>query len=284
VKTLQPEAQRRVDIAQRVADAHRGLDDGSLLSFVSGSTVEDLVDERSDVDMSVVFAALPAEALLREACRRVGSDWIWTIGDFANGGAVVAFHVDGIEVQIGYSTTSKLREDLDDLLVRHNPDTPIHKLAEGVLKARALAGAGQLAALQASLAAFPPALGLAMIRHGLAAPMPWRIVPQLLLRDAGLWLRELQVDACYRLLWMLCGLNGRYFTNFQVKRQGRLGSLLRLAPADLGARIDSLLAAPHRQAFAQLHALEGEVLDLLAVHRPEVDLAAARQRRTLFTP
>jgi len=32
---LAPAAQQRVDIAQRVADAHRELDGGSLLSFVS---------------------------------------------------------------------------------------------------------------------------------------------------------------------------------------------------------------------------------------------------------
>lgn len=67
--------QLRLTIAQRVADAPRGIDDASLLSFVSGSTVEGLADERSDVDMSVVFAALPEEARLRQACRSVDGEW-----------------------------------------------------------------------------------------------------------------------------------------------------------------------------------------------------------------
>lgn len=282
--TLQAGARQRVEIAQRVAHAHRGIDDASLLAFVSGSTVDDLVDERSDVDMSVVFAALPDEQRLRQACRAVGSEWNWTIGHLGDGAGVVSFLVDGIEVQIGYSSKARLSDDLDELLLRHNPDTPIHKLAEGVLKAHALAGAAQLAELQARLAAFPPELGLAMVRHALATPMPWRIVPQLLQRDAGLWLRELQVEACYRLLLTLCGLNSRYFTRFQVKRVGRLASLLPLAPPRLAARIDTLLAAPHQAAFSQLHQLEGEVLALLAHHRPQVNLEAAQQRRTLFTP
>ena len=79
-------------------------------------------------------------------------------------------------------------------------------------------------------------------------------------------LRELQVEACYRLLLVLCGLNGRYFTRFQVKRQGRLAALLPLVPPDLAARMDTLLAAPPLQAFTLLHELEGEVLDLLARH------------------
>lgn len=272
-------------MAQRVADAHRALGDASLLALVSGSTVEDLVDERSDIDMSIVLAGLPPEEALRSACRQSGGgDWTWKLGDWADGGGVVSFPLDGIEVQVAYCTHHKLQHDLDELLLRHNPDTPLHKLAEGLLKARPLAGHDALVAVQQRLGAFPSELGLAMIRHGLATPMPWRIVPQLLQRDAGIWLRELQVEACYRLLLMLCGLNGRYFTRFQVKRQGRLAQLLRLAPAQLSARMDALLAAPPLQAFELLHALEGEVLDLIERHQPAVDLAAARQRRSLFPP
>ena len=116
--TLQAGARQRVEIAQRVAHAHRGIDDASLLAFVSGSTVDDLVDERSDVDMSVVFAALPDEQRLRQACRAVGSEWTWTIGHLGDGAGVVSFLVDGIEVQIGYSSKARLSDDLDELLLR----------------------------------------------------------------------------------------------------------------------------------------------------------------------
>jgi hypothetical protein len=271
-------------IAQRVADAHRGIDDASLLSFVSGSTVERLADERSDVDMSVVFAALPAEAVLRQACRRVGGEWFWSQGTVADGGLVVAFRVDGIEVQIGYSTLAQLNANIAQLVVEHNPDTPNHKLAEGVLKALPLAGAAQVAALQARLAPFPPALGRAMVQHGLATPTPWRAITQLLHRDAGLWCREIQVEACYRLLLVLCGLNGRYFTRFQVKRVHRLAAQLSTAPPALAERIEALLAAPPSEAFMLLHALEGEVLELVAAALPDVEQGALHQRRTAFVP
>lgn len=113
--------------------------------------------------------------------------------------------------------------------------------------------------------------------------MPWRIVTQLLQRDTGPLLRELRVEACYRLLLIFCGLNGRYFARFQVKRVGRLASMLALAPPRLAAGNDMLRSAPHGAALAQLHRLKSEVLGLLAQHRPEVALGAARRRRTLFT-
>ncbi|MES2960455.1 MAG: hypothetical protein V4792_19870 [Pseudomonadota bacterium] len=283
--TPDAEGRLRVAIAQRVADAHCGIDDASLLSFVSGSTVEGLADVLSDVDMSVVFADLPDEARLREACRHAGgSDWFWHQGSLAAGGMVVAFHVDAIEVQIGYSSLAQLTADIDQLLVGHDPDTPNHKLAEGVLKALPLVGAAQLAALQARLAQFPPALGRAMVVHGLATPMPWRAAKQLLQRDAALWCREIQIDACYRLLLMLCGLNGRYFTRFQVKRMHRLASLLGVAPPALAERIEALLAAPPPEAFALLHRLEGEVLDLVVARWPDLDLGEVRKRRAAFAP
>ena len=85
--------------------------------------------------------------------------------------------------------------------------------------------------------------------------------------------REIQIEACYALLHVLCGLNRRWFTRFQVKRMQRLADKLALAPARLAPRIEALLLAPPREAFDALHALEAEVLALVATHMPEVDLA-----------
>jgi hypothetical protein len=280
---LDPPARRLLAIAQRVADAHRGIDDASLMACVSGSIVDNIADARSDVDMSVVFATPPEEPVLREACRRAGGEWFWQSGDLEEG-LVVSFHVDGVEVQIGYSREAGLAAMLDEVLVRHNPDTPNHKLAEGILKAMPLAGADRLEALQRRLAAFPPELGRAMVVHGLAAPVSWRGISQLLHRDAGLWCRELQTDACYRFLLVLHGLNRRYFTRFQVKRMQRVVSMLAIAPPQLAGRIDTLLAAPHREAFVALHGLEGEVIALVAQCMPDVDLSAVRKRREGFAP
>jgi hypothetical protein len=281
---LDPPAQLRLGIAQRVADAHRGIDDNSLLSFVSGSTVENLCDDLSDIDMSVVFDRRPDEAVLRSACRSVGEDWFWWQHDESDGSLVVSFRVERIEVQIGYASHASLGADMDRLLVRHEPDTPYHKLAEGILKAVPLAGPERFAALHARVAAFPPELGRAMVRHGLVGSPSWRGIALLQHRDAALWCREIQVDGCYRILLMLAGLNGRYFTRFQVKRTHRLARSLAIAPPLLAERIDALLAAPVNEGLAALHALEGEVVDLVEQHLPEIDLALARTRRAAWPP
>jgi hypothetical protein len=280
-----PAADRHRRLAARVAAAHQDLGDARLASFVSGSTVENLVDERSDVDMSVVLQALP-EAPRLQACVQAagGSPWNWSIGDPAEGSFVVSFTLDGTEAQIGYATHTAFEADLDELLLRHNPDTATHKLAEGILKAEPLVNEAVLLAWQARLAVFPPELTLAMVRHALKTPTHWRAAAQIVHRDTSLWCRDIQVDAVYRLLLALAGLNRRYFTRFQVKRLHKLAAALPIAPPRLADRIDTLLAAPPRDAFAELHALEGETLALLAEHLHAVDVSLARQQHARFVP
>ena len=278
---------RRRRIARRVADAHAArFGDGGLLALVSGSVADDLADDRSDVDMSVVFdATLPAEDALQAATAAAGGGaWHWRSGPVAPpDGAVVAFDVDGVEVQVGYATHGALRRDVDQLLVAHDPDTPLHKLAEGLLKAEPLVDPeGRLAALQARLAQFPPALGQAMAAHWLGRVTPWRAIAQLVHRDAVLWSRTLQVDAAHRLLGALAGLNGLYFTTFQLKREQRLIAKMGARPPAFAERLDRALSAPPAAAFAELHALEAEVLALVGARWPGLDLAPVRERHARF--
>jgi hypothetical protein len=270
-------------LAQRVADGHRGLDDSSLLSFVSGSVVDGLADANSDVDMSIVMSELPPRDVLEQACARAGGQgWFWTSGDLAKQQLVVAFLTDGIEVQVAYASHEVLQHQIDELVVRHNPDTPLHKLAEGILKAEPLFGHRPLQALQARLADFPPELGLAMARHFSATPTPWKALGQLVERDAPLWSRDIHVQACYRLLGLVAAINDRYYCSFQNKRLHHFAATLEVSPPGLADRIEALLSAAPRTAAVALHALEGEVLGLLAHRFPSLDLAAVHTRRAQF--
>ncbi|MBK7061055.1 MAG: hypothetical protein IPH51_11305 [Rubrivivax sp.] len=271
-------------LAQRVADAHRGIDDSTLLSFVSGSVVDGLADERSDVDISIAMTELPERALLEQACQAAGaSPWILTSGDLMQQQLLAAMLIDGIEVQLTYVSHDLLQQQIDELVLRHNPDTPLHQLADALLKAEPLFGERRLRALQVQLSPFPAPLALAMARHFSAPPTPWKVMAQIVERDAPLWCRDLQVQACYRLLGLMSAVNGRYYSRLQNKRLHQLAGSFELAPPGLADRIESLLAAPPRAAAAALHALEGDVLLLLAQRFPELELDAVHQRRAQFT-
>lgn len=270
-------------LAQRVCDAHRGLDDSTLLAFVSGSVADGTADARSDVDLSVVVDELPAAAVLEGACRRAGgSPWLWAQADESGQQRVVAFHVDDVEVQIAYASRAVLQDQVDELLVRHNPDTPLHKLAEGILKAEPLFGGGALAGLQAQLADFPQGLAEAMARHHSQPATPWKALAQIVHRDAALWCRDLQVQAGYRLLGLLAAVNRRYYCTFQNKRLRQLAGSFHQAPPQLADRLEALLAAAPAEAARALHTLEGEVLALVAAAFPSLDLAPLHAARARF--
>jgi hypothetical protein len=275
-----PPSQWRRSIAQRVADAHEALWPGTLTAMVFGSTVDGIADARSDVDMSIVFEQLPAEADLAAACARAGGGaWTWRNGVLEQEGLAVGFDLEGIEVQIAYTDHRILNADLDKLLVHFEPDTAYHKVAEGLLKAAPLLGAERPLQWQARVAQVPLPLADAMMRHYLGQPTPWKWFAHLLHRDAELWCRELLVDACYRLFGTLAGLNRRHFTTFQFKRVHRFADALALAPPNLADRIEALLVAPLPTAFAQLYELEGEVLALVAAHAAHIELEAVLKRR-----
>ncbi len=278
-QTLAPSALRRA-IAQRVANAHEALAPGAITAMLFGSTVIGIADERSDIDMSVVFETIPAQAELLAACERAGGGpWTWRNESPDDDSFAVGFDVDGIEVQIAYTDRRILDADLDTVLVAHDPTTLTHKIAEGLLKAEALLGAPRLRQWRSRVAQFPPALSDAMMRHHLGEPTPWKWFTYLLHRDSALWCREMQVDACYRLFGTLAGLNRQYFTLYQFKRMHRFAEQLDIAPANLADRVETLLAAPLPDAFAMLYALEGEVLALVAEHAPQIDLTAVHERR-----
>lgn len=272
-------------IALRVAQAHEPLLPGAVTAMVFGSTAEDgLADSRSDIDMSLVFEQLPDEAELAAACRRAGGGaWDWHSGNLHEQGLAVSFRLDEIEVQVVYTDPRILQSDLDELLVEHKPDTLNHKIAEGLLKARPLIAPERVAAWRAKVASFPPQLAEAMMRHYLKELTPWRWFGLLLQRDAELWSRQLLAEACYRLFGLLAGLNRCYYTTFQFKRAHRFAAGLALAPPQLADRVEALLVAPLAEAFTSLHALDGEVLALVAAHAPQIDLTAAHEKRTRFS-
>ncbi|MCI4430756.1 MAG: hypothetical protein JHC40_16500 [Burkholderiales bacterium] len=276
---------RRRAIARRVADAHRGIDDASLLAFVTSSGTESAADSKADVDMGVVFLSLPQQGVLEQACARAGgTPWLWSQGSLSDAGMLVAFQVDGVEVQVSYSDHATLNREVDALLLQDTPDTPMHKLGESILKAEPLAGRSELARLQARLTTFPPELARAMVKHFLAAPTPWKAISQIAEREATLWCREVQVDACYRLCGVSAALSRRYFTRFQVKRMRPHSARFEHAPADLAERIERVMQAQPRDAFAQLYELEGDVLELVARTMPQIDLGAVRSRRAAYHP
>lgn len=276
---MTPESELLGALARRVALAHRPLP-GAVAAMVTGSVAKGLADGISDIDMAVYYEGpLPDDSTLGGICERLGGLNLRPLGGpRQEDGYIVAFDLAGVEVQLIHSTVGGLEQAMDELLVRHAVDTPLAKLLEGVLVCKPFYGEARIQSWKDRAAAFPPELGLVMVRRYLSFWPAWGVIGQFATRDATVWYHQVLVESCQHLLGVLAGLNRVYFTPFQHKRMARFIGQLTLAPVDLGSRIEALFTLGPTQALPALEALVAETLALVEAHLPEVDTSAARRR------
>jgi hypothetical protein len=271
-------------LARRIADAHRACADPSWLAFNSAASARRPADE-ADLKLTFVLGTLPAESVLLDACARAGATpWLRREGGCEQGSFMVRCRAEGLSVQLIYLDRDSLERTLDAAEPPADAPQALRRLSDSIQRAEPLAGHAELARLQARLTRLPPQLACAIVKRFLATPTPWRAISQLGRHYEVRRCRELQVDACYRLCAVRAALNQRYFTRFQVKRTHGLAPRFENAPPGLAEKIARLMEAPPRAAFAQLFALEGEVLEQVAREMPHVNLAAAQAQRAAYEP
>src|SRR5262245_29329143 len=168
--------------------------------------------------------------------------------------------------------------DRDGLADRLEPRSTQHRALEGVLAGKALRGEDLIGRWQQRAARFPDGLARAMVEAYLRFFPLWRFPHTISTRDADLWVRQVVVESAQNVLGVLAGLNRVYYTPVQLKRTHQLVDRLRLAPPNLGARLDDLLAADLVAASEELERLVGETVGLVERHLPEVDTSVVRRQ------
>jgi hypothetical protein len=266
-----------LELARRVVLPYAELP-AARAGMVSGSAAKGIADRYSDLDMLLYYdAELPGEealASLREGCG--GSPRKFCLGDRAEGEIVESFFVRGVEVQIAHSTIAVWEAQMAKVLVELDCDSPLQKALEGTIAGRALFGETYVNEWKRRACAYPPELGVAMVRRHLAFSPLWALEHQFRTRDATIFYWESLAAAAQHVLGLLAGLNRVYFTTFQVKRTGRFLAPMEIAPGDVAARLEGLFRQEREQALASLRALLEETVALVEAHLPEVDTSAAR--------
>ena len=270
-------------VARRLTETHRVLADALLLAFADAPAGDVRHGRSAALKVGFVLATLPNESQLVRACERAGGS-PWFRRQSGEGRLAVACRIDGLEVEVDYVDRAALDRAVDESAHDRAGDTALPTLGDAILKAEPLAGHAELARLKARLTRLPPQVACAMVKRFMATPTPWRAIAQLGQRYEVRRCRELQVDACYRLCAVGAALNQRYFTRFQVRRTNDSAPQFENAPPGLAEKIARLMEAPPRFAFAQLFALEGEVLDQVARNMPQVSLAMAQAQRAAYVP
>ena len=264
------------ELARRITDVylrHMALS-GAILT---GSGARGDADRYSDLDLIMYADEVPPAEAASAAQRELGAGPAVVLLAHGPNGFLDQFPLDGVQCQVGVIPAADVDDELDGLLVEHEGlDTPVGKIATGLLEGIPLHGEELLGRWRARVADYPQGLREAMVKHW------WRFFPlwyheqALASRDAGLWRQEELVNAAYALVGTLAGVNRLYFARFELKRQRAFLEKLSVAPPRFADRLESLFTLPPADAIAELGALVLETQAIVQRELPGVDVTLRR--------
>jgi predicted nucleotidyltransferase len=274
-----PTAQLR-ELARRITDAYlRHMElSGAILT---GSGARGDADRYSDLDLLLYGDEVPPAEAAAAAQRELGAGAPTVLLPHGPSGFLDQFPLNGVQCQVGVIPVGDVDDELDGLLVDHEGlDSPVGKIATGLLEGIPFHGDELIARWRARVEAYPDGLREAMVRHW------WRFFPlwyherSLESRDVGLWRQEELVNAAYALIGTLAGVNRLYFARFEFKRQRAFMEKMTLAPPRFADRLESLFTLPPAEAIAELSALVLETQAIVERELPGVDVTLRRPPRT----
>jgi hypothetical protein len=246
-------------------------------AILTGSGARGDADRYSDLDLIMYADEVPPAEAASAAQRELGAGPAVVLLAHGPNGFLDQFPLDGVQCQVGVIPAADVDDELDGLLVEHEGlDTPVGKIATGLLEGIPLHGEELLGRWRARVADYPQGLREAMVKHW------WRFFPlwyheqALASRDAGLWRQEELVNAAYALVGTLAGVNRLYFARFEFKRQRAFLEKLSVAPARFADRLESLFALPPADAIAELGALVLETQAIVQRELPGIDVTLRR--------
>lgn len=241
-------------------------------ALLTGSAGRGDADAYSDLDLILYVDELPPDDVLDEIREAMGGTDA-KHRDRTDHFCGDEFRIGGVRTEVSFGTVARVEWRLDQLLERlEEIDSPLQKVALGILEGMPLYGEELIARWQARLGDYPEPLRRAMIeRHWRFVPL-WYHADSIAMRDAELWRLDAMLDSAFNLLGVLAGLNRLYFTRFELKRMRALVANMELAPPSVAERLESLFRLEASAAAEELERLVDETRALVAAELPDLEL------------
>jgi predicted nucleotidyltransferase len=262
------------ELARRITEVYRRHMpvDAAVLA---GSGARGDADEYSDLDLLLYGKTVPPYDAAVDAQRELGAGKAVAILPHGELGFLDQFPLDGVPCQVGLLSLADVEADLDRLLVAHEGlDTPLPKIATGLLEGVALHGVVLVEQLRARVADYPESLRRAMVEQWWRFFPLWHFEPSMAARDAPLWQQEELVNAAYALVGTLAGVNRLYFARFEFKRERAFLAKLEVAPERFAERLLGLFSSP--EPLRELERLVSETQAIVERELPGVDVSLRR--------
>jgi predicted nucleotidyltransferase len=262
------------ELAARITEAYRRHMpvDAAVLA---GSGARGDADEYSDLDLLLYGETVPPYDAAVAAQHELGAGEAVAILPHGEVGFLDQFPLEGVPCQVGLLSLADVEADLDKLLVAHEGlDTPLPKIATGLLEGIPLHGEALVERLRARVAEYPESLRRAMVEQWWRFFPLWYFEPSMATRDAPLWQQEELVNAANALVGTLAGVNRLYFARFEFKRERAFLARLEIAPEQFAERLLGMFTSP--EPVRELELLVAETQAIVARELPDVDVSLRR--------
>lgn len=247
--------------------------------MVTGSVAEGLCDEYSDCDVILYYDELPSEDELYLARQQnPGAELIEILGDRQDGAFGETFQVNGVECQFAHTAIALWEKEMASVLEEFNVPSPIMKMLYGISIGIPLYGDALIEQWKAKVANYPDRLAQTMVEKHLQFFAVWGMQEKLARRDTTLWYHQTLVESAQNILGVLSGLNRLYYSTFQFKRMSKFIKQMKIAPENLGDRLEGLFHQAPTIAVLQLEALVRETIELVEIHMPQIDTTSVRRK------
>jgi len=265
-----------LELARDVA-AHYASRSGVAFIILGGSAARGETDAWSDLDILVYWDAPDPAWLETPPLEQAGARrFTWRV-TFPDEVWLEQYLIGAQKIDVAHCSLAWWEQIVAEVVDQADPTDWKQGTVGGFLDSVALHGAAGHERWRRRIAHHPDALARHMVESHLFFYPPWVIENQGLARGDLFAFHDVMMEAIRNLLAVWAGLSRVYFAKEKLKRPGRAAERMAVRPRDAGARIDALFTLPRERVPAALGALITETLDLVDVHRPDVDTARARR-------
>lgn len=265
---------RLLDIAERIAEDFR--DDPRVeAAILVGSMARECVDRVSDIDLMLYINEYFTEEEVSREQEQAKASGGGVYGANPEHGFGVWRCVGGVKVDLAFNMVSNMEALINEVLVNHTLENDMHLITDGIQRSKVLFGEKLIAQWKERMHRFPEDLGTKMITEHLRVSPLWVARDMCAGRNERVWLSEMMLEYLRRSLWVLCGLNGRYYPG-KLKGFEQVVGTLDIAPDSFVRRAHALLGSDPDATITTLAGLVPDVYDLVDRHRPDIDTSAAR--------
>jgi hypothetical protein len=264
----------RLALARKISSAYASNPKVRALA-VAGSVARGCADRYSDIEIDVYWAEPPSDEERRAVAAQAGATdlllWPYEDEEWSDN-----YSVGGVKIELSQFLTTTTEQCLSAVLDDFDTSPDKQMRVAAVRYAIPLHGNHLFEQWQARATRYPDGLAFAMVTQHLSFDGTWYAHEMLADRDDLVFLYDLCCNLEKRLLGVLLGLNRIYLPHLRYKWMDHLIADMSIHPRDLALRMKQVFRMAPRTGVRLLQELALETVDLVDVHMPGINTAAAR--------